>query len=107
MRPMPYIVTVVPDYLVRFVLWLLTHSVFRIRINGQENVPFEGPALLVANHMSHVDGLLVGASVQRFIRFMVWKPFFEMRAFHRSEEHTSELQSLRHLVCRLLLEKKD
>src|ERR1035438_9964751 len=74
-----YIVTVVPDYLVRFVLWLLTHSFFRIRINGQENVPFQGPALLVANHMSHVDGLLVGASVQRFIRFMVWKPFFEMR----------------------------
>src|ERR1019366_4567200 len=36
-----YIVTVVPDYLVRFVLWLLTHSFFRIRINGQENVPFQ------------------------------------------------------------------
>ncbi len=77
-----YIVTIVPDYLVRFVLWLLTHSIFRIRIDGQENVPFRGPALLVANHMSHVDGLLVGACVQRFIRFMVWKPIYEMKAFH-------------------------
>src|ERR1035437_9619542 len=77
-----YIVTIVPDYLVRFVLWLLTHSIFRIRINGQENVPFQGPALLVANHMSHVDGLLIGACVQRFIRFMVWKPIYQMRAFH-------------------------
>ncbi len=77
-----YIVTIVPDYLVRFVLWLLTHSLFRIRINGQENVPFTGPALLVANHMSHVDGLLIGASVQRFIRFMVWRPIYEMKALH-------------------------
>uniref|UniRef100_Q02BH3 AMP-dependent synthetase and ligase n=1 Tax=Solibacter usitatus (strain Ellin6076) TaxID=234267 RepID=Q02BH3_SOLUE len=77
-----YIVTIVPDYLVRFVLWLLTHSVFRIRINGAENVPFRGPALLVANHMSHVDGFLIGACVQRFIRFMVWKPYYELKAFH-------------------------
>ena len=77
-----YIVTVVDDYLIRFCLWLLTHTLFRIRILGQENVPFRGPALLVANHMSHVDGFLVGACVQRFIRFLVWKPYYEMKAFH-------------------------
>src|SRR5512133_3024129 len=77
-----YIVTIVPDYLVRFVLWLLTHSIFRIRINGQEHVPFNGPALLVANHTSHVDGMLIGACVQRFIRFMVWKPYFDAKAFN-------------------------
>ena len=47
-----YIVTVVPDFLVRFVLWLLTHSVFRIRIDGQENVPFRGTR--AAGRQSHV-----------------------------------------------------
>jgi acyl-[acyl-carrier-protein]-phospholipid O-acyltransferase / long-chain-fatty-acid--[acyl-carrier-protein] ligase len=77
-----YILTVVPDFAVRFVLWLLTHSIFRIRIVGQENVPFRGPALLVSNHMSHVDGFLVGASIQRFVRFMVWKPYYELKALN-------------------------
>jgi acyl-[acyl-carrier-protein]-phospholipid O-acyltransferase/long-chain-fatty-acid--[acyl-carrier-protein] ligase len=74
-----YILAIVPDYFVRFTLWILTHSIFRIRIRGQENVPFRGPTLLVANHTSYVDGFLVGACVQRFIRFLVWKPFFEKR----------------------------
>src|ERR1022692_1299597 len=77
-----YIVTVVDDFLIRFVLWLVTHTIFRIRIVGQENVPFRGPALLVSNHMSHVDGFLVGACVQRFIRFMVWKPYYQMKALN-------------------------
>jgi len=72
----------VPDFAVRFFLWLLTHSIFRIRIVGQENVPFRGPALLVSNHMSHVDGFLVGACIQRFVRFMVWKPYYEMKALN-------------------------
>ena len=77
-----YIMTVVPDYFVRFTLWLLTHSIFRIRIEGSENVPFRGPALLVANHMSHVDGFLIGACVQRFVRFMVWRPYYELKALN-------------------------
>src|SRR5262249_50001309 len=66
-----YVLALVPEYFVRFSLWLLTHTVYRIRIVGQDNVPFRGPALLVSNHLSHVDGFLIGASVQRFVRFMV------------------------------------
>ncbi|HEX4594395.1 MAG TPA: acyl-[ACP]--phospholipid O-acyltransferase, partial [Bryobacteraceae bacterium] len=73
-----YVVSVVPEFLVRFLLWLATHTLFKIRIVGQENVPFRGPALLVANHMSHVDGFLIAACLQRFIRFMVWKPYYQM-----------------------------
>ncbi len=77
-----YILTVVDDFLIRFALWLLTHTIFRIRIVGQENVPFRGPALLVSNHVSYADGLIIGGCVQRFIRFMVWKPIYEMKALH-------------------------
>jgi acyl-[acyl-carrier-protein]-phospholipid O-acyltransferase/long-chain-fatty-acid--[acyl-carrier-protein] ligase len=77
-----YIVSVVPEFLVRFVLWITTHTLFKIRIVGQENVPFRGPALLVANHMSHIDGFLINACIQRFIRFMVWKPYYELKVLN-------------------------
>jgi len=73
-----YVLMLVPEFLIRFSLWLLTHSVYSIRIRGQENVPNRGPALLVCNHLSHVDGLLVGACVQRFVRFLVYAPYFNL-----------------------------
>jgi acyl-[acyl-carrier-protein]-phospholipid O-acyltransferase/long-chain-fatty-acid--[acyl-carrier-protein] ligase len=72
-----YLFALLPDFVIRFVLWCLTHSIYRIRIVGPENVPLNGPALLVCNHLSFVDGLLVGACIQRFVRFMVYAPFFE------------------------------
>jgi acyl-[acyl-carrier-protein]-phospholipid O-acyltransferase/long-chain-fatty-acid--[acyl-carrier-protein] ligase len=78
-----YVLAVVPEFLVRFSLWLLTHSIYRIRIVGQENVPSRGPALLVCNHLSHIDGFLVGACVQRFIRFMVYRPIYDHWLLHR------------------------
>src|SRR5215510_13131482 len=77
-----YILALVPEFLIRFSLWLFTHTVYRIRIEGQQHVPFRGPALLVCNHLSHVDGLLVGSCVQRFIRFLVYRPYYEHRLFH-------------------------
>jgi len=77
-----YVLMLVPEFLIRFSLWLLTHSLYRIRIRGQENVPNRGPALLVCNHLSHVDGLLVGACVQRFIRFLVYAPYFNLAGAH-------------------------
>ncbi|MGH9255588.1 MAG: acyl-[ACP]--phospholipid O-acyltransferase [Vicinamibacterales bacterium] len=77
-----YVLSILPNFLIRFSLWLLTHTIYRIRIEGQEHVPFRGPALLVCNHLSHIDGFLVGACVQRFIRFMVYRPYYEMRGVH-------------------------
>jgi acyl-[acyl-carrier-protein]-phospholipid O-acyltransferase / long-chain-fatty-acid--[acyl-carrier-protein] ligase len=77
-----YVLWLLPEFLIRFVLWMLTNTVYRIRVVGQEHVPRRGPALLVCNHMSHVDGLLVGACVQRFIRFMVYRPYYELTTFN-------------------------
>jgi 1-acyl-sn-glycerol-3-phosphate acyltransferase len=57
--------------LVRVGLWLLTHTIYRRARVGEHHVPPAGPALLVCNHLSHLDGLLVGACVPRPVRFLV------------------------------------
>lgn len=75
----PYVMKVVPQYLIRFSLWMLTHTIFSVRMKGQHHVPFRGPALLVCNHVSFVDSLLVGACVQRFIRFVIYSSFFNIK----------------------------
>jgi acyl-[acyl-carrier-protein]-phospholipid O-acyltransferase/long-chain-fatty-acid--[acyl-carrier-protein] ligase len=77
-----FVLAILPEFLIRFSLWLLTHSVYRIRIVGQEHVPFRGPALLVCNHLSFIDGLLVNACIQRFVRFIVYRPYYEMRGLN-------------------------
>lgn len=75
-----FVLRAFPDFFVRFILWLLTHTFYRIRIAGKENVPFRGPALLVSNHLSFVDGLLIGACAQRFIRFMIYKYYCDFKS---------------------------
>jgi acyl-[acyl-carrier-protein]-phospholipid O-acyltransferase/long-chain-fatty-acid--[acyl-carrier-protein] ligase len=77
-----YILTILPDFFVRFVLWMLTHTVYRIKVVGQPHIPMHGPALIIANHVSMIDGALVGACVQRFVRFLVWGPHFRQPGIH-------------------------
>ncbi len=72
----------VPGFFLRFSLWLLTHTVYRIAIVGQPNIPNRGPALLIANHVSMIDGALVGACVQRFVRFMIYGPHYRRPVVH-------------------------
>ena len=63
------------DFLARVALWVLTHTLYRIRLGGQEHLPVRGPALLVCNHLSHIDGLLVGACIPRSVRFSVFTTY--------------------------------
>ncbi len=72
-----YILTILPDFLVRLSLWLLTHTFYRVTVLGREHLPKEGPALLVGNHVSFVDPFLIGASTQRFVRFLMYRPLYE------------------------------
>src|SRR5262245_5463253 len=63
--------------LLRCLLWLLTHSLYRVRAFGRENVPATGGALLVCNHLSLIDALLLQASCSRAIRFIMHKSFYD------------------------------
>ena len=72
-----YVVWLLPDSLLRFVLWLLTHTVYRIRVEGRDNIPGKGGALFVCNHLSFVDALLLLASTDRQVRFIMFKDIYE------------------------------
>ena len=61
----------------RGLLWVLTHTLYRIKVFGRQNVPEHGGALLVCNHLSHVDALLLVASTRRHIRFIMFKGIYE------------------------------
>jgi acyl-[acyl-carrier-protein]-phospholipid O-acyltransferase/long-chain-fatty-acid--[acyl-carrier-protein] ligase len=60
--------------LVRIPLWILSRTLYRLHVVGRDNVPTTGPALLVCNHVSHIDALLVLAAQSRHIRFLIWAP---------------------------------
>ena len=77
-----YILAILPDFMVRLCLWLLTHTFYRIRVRGVENLPKSGPALLVCNHISFVDPFLIAACTQRFVRFLMYRHFYQTRGIH-------------------------
>jgi 1-acyl-sn-glycerol-3-phosphate acyltransferase len=66
-----YIYLLVPEFLMRFLCWLLIHSAYRLRKDGIDNIPGEGAAVVVCNHVSFVDALVILAASPRPIRFVM------------------------------------
>ncbi len=73
-----YCVWLMPASLLRFLLWCATHSLYRIRVLGRDHIPEKGGALFVCNHVSFVDALLLLASTDRQVRFMMYKGHYEL-----------------------------
>jgi acyl-[acyl-carrier-protein]-phospholipid O-acyltransferase/long-chain-fatty-acid--[acyl-carrier-protein] ligase len=73
-----YVVWLMPDALLRFGLWLLTRTLYRVRVLGRENIPDKGGALFVCNHVSFVDALLLIASTDRRVRFVMFAGIYEL-----------------------------
>jgi len=70
-----YIYTVIPEFLFRFVCYCLAHLMYRLQVIGRENIPTSGPAVLVCNHVTFVDWLVISAATQRPIRFVMYYAF--------------------------------
>jgi 1-acyl-sn-glycerol-3-phosphate acyltransferase len=66
-----YIFLLVPEYLLRFIAWIATRLVYRFKVSGDEHIPTQGAAILVCNHVSFVDAVLLMAASPRPIRFIM------------------------------------
>ena len=66
-----YIYGLVPEFLLRFIAWLLVKAVYRLRTRGLDNIPQEGAAVLVANHVSFADAVVIMGASPRPIRFVM------------------------------------
>jgi len=73
-----YIYSLLPEFLMRFLAWLVINIVYRIRPTGLENIPKEGPAIVVSNHVSFMDPIILSGSVVRPMRFVMYYKIFKM-----------------------------
>jgi acyl-[acyl-carrier-protein]-phospholipid O-acyltransferase/long-chain-fatty-acid--[acyl-carrier-protein] ligase len=72
-----YIIWLLPDSLLRLVLWIAAHTLYRLDLKGQEFIPARGGALLTPNHSSWVDAILLIAATDRPIRFLMFKGVYD------------------------------
>jgi acyl-[acyl-carrier-protein]-phospholipid O-acyltransferase/long-chain-fatty-acid--[acyl-carrier-protein] ligase len=69
---------ILPDFFARIIFLLITRICYRVKMHGLENVPKEGPALIISNHVSWVDGVLLMATQNRTIRFLIGRDIYHL-----------------------------
>jgi len=73
-----FIYSLVPEFLMRFLVWLLIHTLYRVRSESLDRIPDEGAAIVAGNHVSFVDALIVGGSIRRPVRFVMYHKIFKI-----------------------------
>ncbi|HEY3762083.1 MAG TPA: acyl-[ACP]--phospholipid O-acyltransferase [Verrucomicrobiae bacterium] len=73
-----YTIYLLPDALLHFMLWVATRTLYRIRVMGRKNIPERGGALFVCNHLSFIDAMFLLASVDRPVRFIMYKHNYDL-----------------------------
>ncbi|MGC3960233.1 MAG: acyl-[ACP]--phospholipid O-acyltransferase [Verrucomicrobiota bacterium] len=74
-----YALWLLPDAFLRFIMWVATHTIYRIKVLGRDNIPARGGALFVCNHLSLADATLLQAAVDRPIRFIMLKAMYDKK----------------------------
>ena len=74
-----YVYSQVPEFVLRLFIWILGHSMYRVEQKGLDVIPEDGPAVLVCNHVSYVDALLIGGAYHRPVRFVMDRSISEMK----------------------------
>ena len=82
-----YIYSLLPEFLMRFLAWILINLFYRIRPTGLENVPDKGPAIIVCNHVSYMDPIILAGSVNRPMRFVMYYRIFQIPLLRFFFEH--------------------
>lgn len=78
-----YIFLQIPIFVVRFVVWMLTHTIYRVKHKNLHNLPEQGGALIVCNHVSYMDALLLSAVCPRLIRFVMEEDYANLPPLRR------------------------
>jgi len=66
-----YIFSLVPEFLMRFLVWILIHTLYRVRVQGADNIPEDGPVIIASNHVSFADPLIIGGVIRRPVHFVM------------------------------------
>jgi 1-acyl-sn-glycerol-3-phosphate acyltransferase len=77
-----YIFTLVPEFLMRFLVWMLIHTIYKVRISGEDNIPEDGAVIVASNHVSFVDPLIIGGMIRRPVNFVMYHKIYKIPLLH-------------------------
>ena len=78
-----YICVLLPEFLVRFLLWMFVNTLYKVKVLNRDRIPQRGPVLFVANHLSFIDAFLVQLSTHRQIRFIMDPAIYNIPGLHQ------------------------
>jgi hypothetical protein len=73
-----WIFMLVPEFIMRLLVWLLIHTLYRVKKTDLHKIPDEGPCVLICNHVSFIDALILAGCVRRPVRFVIYYKIFEI-----------------------------